>query len=112
MHMPCTCHARVLYCHAHKVSALPADASSFGFLAMPRFWEASGGAAAVTAAAAAGSGGGLRLTAEGRSMREGVAERVRGLEAQCYFSSLEALPYVASEAHRARGAERWDSIGT
>jgi len=95
-----------------EVSALPADASSFGFLAMPRFWEASGGAAAVTAAAAAGSGGGLRLTAEGRSMREGVAERVRGLEAQCYFSSLEALPYVASEAHRARGAERWDSIGT
>lgn len=39
-------------------------------------------------------------------MREGVAERMRGLESQCYFTSLEALPYVASEAQRARGFAR------
>ncbi len=89
--MPCT----------HKVGAVPAD--GFGFLAMPQFWEASGGTAA---AVAAGGGGGRSLTAEGRRMREGVAERMRGLESQCYFTSLEALPYVASEAQRARGFAR------
>jgi len=80
---------------------VPAD--GFGFLAMPKFWEASGGTAA---AAAAGGGGGLRLTAEGRRMREGVAERMCGLGSQCYFTSLEALPYVASEAQRAWGLDR------
>ena len=41
---------------------------------MPKFWEASGGTAA---AAAAGGGGGLRLTAEGRRMREGVTVEVK-----------------------------------
>ena len=70
------------------MDALPAD--GFGFLGMPKFWEASGG------------GGGLRLTADGRRTREGVAEQMCGLESHCYFTSLEALPYVASEAQRTR----------
>jgi predicted Rossmann-fold nucleotide-binding protein len=102
---PCVCHVRAVPHampltprHMHKVDALPAD--GFGFLGMPKFWEASGGAAA--AAASGGGGGGLRLTAEGRRTREGVAEQMCGLESHCYFTSLEALPYVASEAQRAR----------
>ena len=90
-----TRHASERHATLHKVDALPAD--GFGFLGMPKFWEASGGAAA---AAAGGGGGGLRLTADGRSTREGVAEQMCGLESHCYFTSLEALPYVASEAQR------------
>ena len=93
---------------------------------MPAFWEASGGAepcsgaarrgsvevaAAAAAAAVAAHGGGLALTAKGRSMRACIAEEMRGLETRCYFSSLEALPYVAREAQRARGGERWASPG-
>ena len=93
-----TRHASERHATLHKVDALPAD--GFGFLGMPKFWEASGGAAA--AAAAGGGGGGLRLTADGRRTREGVAEQMCGLESHCYFTSLEALPYVASEAQRTR----------
>lgn len=95
------CYWREMAAVPDEVGAVPAD--GFGFLAMPKFWEASGGTAA---AVAAGGGGGRRLTAEGRRVREGVAERTCGLESQCYFTSLEALPYVASEAQRARGFAR------
>ena len=93
-----TRHASERHATLHKVDALPAD--GFGFLGMSKFWEASGGAAA--AVAAGGGGGGLRLTADGRRTREGVAEQMCGLESHCYFTSLEALPYVASEAQRTR----------
>ena len=91
-----TRHASERHATLRKVDALPAD--GFGFLGMSKFWEASGGAAA--AVAAGGGGGGLRLTADGRRTREGVAEQMCGLESHCYFTSLEALPYVASEAQR------------
>ena len=87
-----TRHASERHATLHKVDALPAD--GFGFLGMPKFWEASGGAAA--AAAAGGGGGGLRLTADGRSTREGVAEQMCGF-IPLLLHLAEALPYVAAK---------------
>tara|TARA_B110001452_G_scaffold262809_1_gene263322 strand:- start:807 stop:2048 length:1242 start_codon:yes stop_codon:yes gene_type:complete len=91
--------------------ALPTD-GSFGFLAMPKFWVEAA-AAGSEGGGGGGSEAGLRLTADGRSVRDDIAGMLARADPgpagstsrrqSSFESAADAMPFVSRHVARARG---------